>query len=306
MNSFYPKRLINFISICLLVLGVIVNINLIDHLNSNFENLTETDRNISFLSIGFIFFYLLSCIGALKKKVWSWIGITSYLILCSCDFIFGEHGFIIDLHLITLSLAFVFLALVVFFFFSKDVIHYFKVRAIHIAFVTILSSLLYYLISQSPNHNRNVVNSYYIEIIDNQIYLNDTLYSGTLVSNHPNGQMKFKGNVSNGYEDGTWNYFYSNGIIKKIINFNIGTPEGKVINYYSTGEQREIMHYFQGKLHGQYELWYSKNEIHITGNYVNGFKQGDWKEYENGILKIEKYNLDTLKQTEYFEENQLE
>ena len=93
MNQEYPKRIINFVSICLLILCLFVLTKEVSSLNKHYNNLTTTDKNLSIVVILFVSFALCSTIGIFKKKKWAWIGLTSYILYSTGAFLYEGYKF---------------------------------------------------------------------------------------------------------------------------------------------------------------------------------------------------------------------
>ena len=139
-------------------------------------------------------------------------------------------------------------------------------------------------------------------IITTRIYLNDQLIS----------EGKFD---SLGREEGEWKYFYQNGLVRTIGNFKQGKKhgtwiflseygkteqQGKYENgllsgtwkwYYPSGKLLREENYRKGKLNGSYlELADdSLGTILLQGEYLDGLRQGPWKELLNGLVREGNY-----------------
>ena len=64
---------------------------------------------------------------------------------------------------------------------------------------------------------------------------------------HPNGQLKYKGNYVNGYQDGYWEVYYSNGKLWHKGNYVNGDRHGYWEHYFTDGEVYYKGYYDMGK-----------------------------------------------------------
>lgn len=271
-------------------------------LKRNGENLTDLDKFSLIGVIAFSLFVIISCIFAFKRKEWSWVGITSFLVVTISVFVISNHytDFIPIMLIYLIPMILVLLATFIFLL-SKSVRNYFTVRIFHVISMFLLSYLVVFLATINPITDRKKVNSYYTSDVDNKVYLDSCLYSGILFTNHPNGSTAFEGEVKLGDKEGVWLYYHSNGNLETEVTYLKGKPNGKVITYFSNGTPREEHNFQNGKLHGQYKLWYDIDDLNVSGNYREDLKDGEWKKYEDGIVRIDKYKMDTLINTEYVE-----
>lgn len=302
MKSTYPKRLINFLSISLMIIGFMAIAREIGQLRNNLANLTEIDKQSSFLAIGLVSIVLVCCIGSMKRKYWGWIGITSYLIYSIGGYILDSYRYGNGDRLIVIIIPVMLILIVVLIFlFLNDVTKYFEVSFQHKILAMILSIGAYLSIARNPNPNPEIINFYYVDIVEEQYYLNEELYTGKVFSNHTNGNIEFEGHIKKGKEEGVWVYFHDNGQLQNTVTYLGGKPNGKDLTYFSNGTLREEKYYRDGKLDGEYKLWYDEDELDITGNFKNNKRHGEWKQYESQIIKIDRYIMDTLIETEYLE-----
>lgn len=302
MNQIYPKRLINAISATILLLGLIVMLKGIVQINMNFENLTNTDRFSSIWNIAFAGVAVISCIATYKNKFWGWIGITSYLIFSLSQYAHDYFKYGYDHHFILILIIGIVLIVMLMFLVGKSTTRYFNIKKLHLLVVIVIAGISYCCVTIDPISKNQRINSFYINIIDDKIFMGDTLYTGNIYSNHSNYNIHYEGKVIKGLEEGEWKQFFSNGNLKNIIRYRSGIPEGQEISYFSNGSIKEIKNYKEGKLHGKYELWNDVNKVSISGNYINGSRHGNWKTIEGGYEKNETINLDTILNTQYVEQ----
>ena len=200
MNSIYPKRLLNFLAIGIMVLSVLVLSRVIGHLRNNIVNLSEIDKLSSYLSIGMLALILVCCVGGLMRKYWGWIGMTSYLTYTIGEEFYdriklgsGEHELIFIIPL------YVFFVGVIIFLLSKTVSEYFKVNTLHKLLVFILPLFVYFGLNRDPIEDIQRVNLYYVDLVEEQFYLKNNRFTGILFSNHKNGNLQMEGGVEDGF-----------------------------------------------------------------------------------------------------------
>lgn len=55
------------------------------------------------------------------------------------------------------------------------------------------------------------------------------------------------------------------------------------------------------KLNGAYKLWLDKDQLETSGNFKDHKKHGEWRLYEPEMIKIERYDMDSLIGVKYLE-----
>jgi len=113
---------------------------------------------------------------------------------------------------------------------------------------------------------------------------------------YENGQLKVKKYYENGKELGEYKEYYENGKLSEIGNgrkaeiyyengklkavagLKNGKPDGKYTEYYENGNLKRIAHFKDETLHGEYKSCEENGLLWSAGNYVNGKKDGQWKE----------------------------
>lgn len=63
-----------------------------------------------------------------------------------------------------------------------------------------------------------------------------------------------------------------------------GAYYGPVTRYYPDGKILYSYSLINGKREGKYEMYDVRNQLERTGNYIDGWAEGEWKGYENGKL----------------------
>lgn len=327
MNSFYPKRVINFLSFCLWIVALMAGTRALFGFLSDMHNFTYVDMISRLITLLFIVFVLLSIAMVIWKNTWAWIGITSYLLyslfIFTIDFYYG--GFQYSLQTIILVLLVIIGALV--FAFKKPVLRYFNVTSIYLLVTVFLSMAMCYIANIDPLDEGYEVNSIYLDYEKDMFHLDGERFTGKVFENHKNGTLSYIGDVQNGAEQGEWKYYFENGNVQLVTNFkeglshgesqlyyedgNIqmlnyyheGLKEGKETIFYNSGEIDVISNYKKGILDGQYKSWFSSGQVEIVGTYSAGKKEGKWSMYDfnSPIAKVELYKMDTLEKVYYTE-----
>lgn len=147
------------------------------------------------------------------------------------------------------------------------------------------------------------------------------IYSIFSQNTYPNGQVKVKGNKTNGewleyYEngqtlrkenyvngvlEGDCFYYHENGKIKEKVKYINGSPEGDLAIYYKNGELASKGKYINGKKEGELLTYHDNGQLNTKGKYVYGKKEGEWvSNYESGRIKDRITYINGLKNGEYF------
>jgi antitoxin component YwqK of YwqJK toxin-antitoxin module len=123
-------------------------------------------------------------------------------------------------------------------------------------------------------------------------------FSGVLVENFPNGQVKSKTEYRQGkkhgaewmwYEDGKlyWERSYENGEKhgahrgwwpngrqKFLYRFENGTYEGEVLEWYDNGQLFRRLHYVKGEEAGEQKAWRENGKLYVNYVMKNGKRYG--------------------------------
>ncbi|MFK8044137.1 MAG: hypothetical protein AB8B72_01480 [Crocinitomicaceae bacterium] len=296
----YPKRIINFISICLLIISSIAVVRQVVDFSENYSNLTSIDSVLTLVMIAFIIFGLLSSVAILKKRKWGWIGLTSQLIY-SLVWISLNYS-VVEVHWLTILIVLVIFLGIIAFFFTKAVRDYFGIKKFDLLLTFIIPAVVFCILINEPiETGATSINTYYLEFKNEKYYFNDSLFSGNSFYNHQNGQTEFYGKLEEGLAQGEWNYFDEEGNLISTSNFKNGLLHGAETNYFSWGGVSEKKSYRNDTLDGDYELWFSEKEPRTKGNYNMGLKQGEWLNYDinSNIIKVDVYNLDKIDSSYY-------
>ena len=241
-------------------------------------------------------------IAAFKRKYWSWIGMTSFLLYALDESILDFYTLGIgDYPLMAVIVVSIITFGLIIFLLSKDVVDYFHVSTVHKIIAVILPILVYIVLNRDPNPNTERINFHYVDIIGEDVYFNDSLYTGEVFYHLPNGNMDFAGHVINGKVEGEWIHFHDNGEIRNTVSYVNGQAQGKDLSYFSDGVLKEEKHYQNGKLNGVYKLWLDKDQLEKSGTFKDHKKHGEWRLYEPEMIKLERYHMDSLIEVEYLE-----
>jgi antitoxin component YwqK of YwqJK toxin-antitoxin module len=142
-------------------------------------------------------------------------------------------------------------------------------------------------------------------------YYNNTPYTGSAISYHPNKRLKYKVNFVNGLKDGEFiihrengklfsSHIYKNdkrnGEHKRYDNkgslilehgmYLDDLKTGDWIKYFENGMVETKQSFVDDKENGVYETYYLSGQLKAKGNFENGVKSGLWEYYyESGNLK---------------------
>jgi antitoxin component YwqK of YwqJK toxin-antitoxin module len=160
---------------------------------------------------------------------------------------------------------------------------------------TKLKKLLYLLLfiplisfSQETKNVLNIdtIKEEYIKTTDGITYYNGKPYNGVFISNHDNGQLKFKANFKDGKRDGLYEEYYENGQLKIKTTHKNGLENGLKEWYFKNGQLGYKQYYKYGKRDGLSEEYYHDNgQFKFKSNYKYGKQDGLFERYyENGQL----------------------
>ena len=295
MKSMYPKRIIMIIAICTIILALFAVLDGTNYIRENGHNMTAIDQKIFYYLIGFNVVAIICSVLAIKNSAIGWIGFAVFSIFSIVQIILAINNLGAGSYPIAIFLPFIIVLLItVIFLFTDRVRKYFQVNFSHMLIVVVLSGLSYYVLSIDPLEDKSKVSDLYIEYIDDQVYLNNEKFTGMLYSKYPNSNLSYIGSVMNGNYDGDWKEYFEDGKIKSTYCFLERGLVGKEVLYFSSGEIREETNYKDGVEDGNYELWLTPEFLHITGNFVDGSKDGEWKKYEVDMVETSLFHLDTL------------
>ena len=98
-------------------------------------------------------------------------------------------------------------------------------------------------------------------------------------------------NHINGFENGTWTYYYdSTTIIAWEMNFLLGEKHGKHVYYSKEGDTTALENYKNNQLHGVKRNFYRGGKIHKHVNYSLGILNGPFFSFNKEGKVLEKLN----------------
>lgn len=149
--------------------------------------------------------------------------------------------------------------------------------------------------------------------------LKNGIFEGDFVFYFENGNIKETGKMTDGNKSGIWKKYYDNGAIECEGEYIDGKYNGKWIFWYESGKQNvpvEINGYtlnatsdkelpkqkkaemnFKNDLeNGLVTIWYENNQIFRQGKYIDGKRDGEWKEWneEGALVKKGKFKKGAL------------
>lgn len=139
-------------------------------------------------------------------------------------------------------------------------------------------------------------------IVSSAIYKNDLLLSqGGIIDVkgrkqevwkefYPDNTLKSEGKYLDNKKFEKWKYFYENGKAEQIGEYNKnGTPIGKWIWYYENGDTLRFEKFRRGIEDGQLIEKTDSGSVIRKGEYLDGFKEGEWIYELNDYIEIGSY-----------------
>lgn len=104
------------------------------------------------------------------------------------------------------------------------------------------------------------------------------------------GFKRVEGQYKNGLMDGTWTWYYSNGMVESMSEYKEGTRDGQTKEYSPRGVLLEETQYKQGDKDGLERVYYKDGTLLRQGYYVADNGVGRWEYYhENGQLSEQSF-----------------
>ena len=122
------------------------------------------------------------------------------------------------------------------------------------------------------------------------IYYKGEPYSGEIIYNYRNGQLKEKKNYKDGQLDGLFEEYYENSsqlLLRE--NYKDGQEDGLQVVYYFNGQVQTKSNYKDGREVGSFEEYYENGQLEMRWDNIAGQQYNYERYYENGQLK-EKVN----------------
>lgn len=301
MGGIYPQRLIRLTASILAISGSYLLAKSAIYFFHNSHNLTEIDLYVIWTEISIQAFTILSGIYAFKRKIWAWIGITSFLLISIIEFVFLVIHKEIDISLILILFTIGLLVAPTLFLFFRSVLTYFKINYKHLLTTLTLSIIVAFILSTDPLPYKDKVNIIYLDKINDSFFIDLKPFTGFTYTNFPDGKINYKGALRKGLKVGTWKHYYPDGELKKQSKFINGKLDGKSTSYFKNGEKAEELNYLNNHRHGSFMQWDVDGNLLIEGSYNNGFKNETWFTYDivDTIARIDLYRNDTLDDTSY-------
>ena len=114
------------------------------------------------------------------------------------------------------------------------------------------------------------------QIINGIIFLPNTTepFTGNNLCEYINGQVKSKGEIKDGKNDGKWIWWHENGQKGLEKNYKDGKLDGKVTGWYNhiglDGQIWSEKHYKDGKKDGKWTRWYENGQMLSEEHYKDG------------------------------------
>jgi len=88
-------------------------------------------------------------------------------------------------------------------------------------------------------------------------FFENDIISGEYREYHPNGQLKVKGQYTDGLYDGDWEYYEADGIRVGYAHFNKGNGQ-QVALHYGSQKKRIVINFEDNEKNGE-EIWYNRD-----------------------------------------------
>jgi antitoxin component YwqK of YwqJK toxin-antitoxin module len=104
------------------------------------------------------------------------------------------------------------------------------------------------------------------------------------------GTLRAEGTYTNNVRTGLWKFYHPNGRLEQIGKYDAkGRGTGNWKWYYDNGALRRDENLFEGIHEGDYVEYDRDSTILLEGNYVDGIKEGFWREGEKGYREEGNY-----------------
>jgi antitoxin component YwqK of YwqJK toxin-antitoxin module len=120
-------------------------------------------------------------------------------------------------------------------------------------------------------------------VTTDETYRNDTL-NGKKLQYSQSAKLKVIEFYRNGLLDGERTSFYDDGKVQEEGVYKQGKRQGLTKWYLQSGTLSMEYNYTDGILNGISKMYDEKGLIKQEGNFVNDNEEGEWKEYEGGVL----------------------
>lgn len=111
-----------------------------------------------------------------------------------------------------------------------------------------------------------------------------------------NGRIQAEGSYENSQKTGLWKYYFENGNLEQIgVYDNQGRAKGEWKWYYPNTSLRRVESFFEDLAQGEMIEYASDSTVLAQGSYVDGNKEGFWKENVHGYRDEGEY-LDDVRE----------
>ena len=125
-----------------------------------------------------------------------------------------------------------------------------------------------------------------LKAVNGTLYLNDTLFSGTVYAIFP-GTYDTAAimNFSNGAEDGIWKKYFAGNTLEETRQFKQGKKIGEYTAWWPNGKKRLQYRFAAGEYEGTCYEWNENGQLVKEANYKAGHEDGLQKIfYDNGKI----------------------
>lgn len=98
---------------------------------------------------------------------------------------------------------------------------------------------------------------------------------------YPSGEIQAEGEYVDNLKEGKWKYFYTSGKSRQVGQYRKGLPHGEWNWYYENGLSWREEIYRKGKEDGLMTEYDTLGNVILTGEYIDGYKNGLWVSHIN-------------------------
>lgn len=126
-----------------------------------------------------------------------------------------------------------------------------------------------------------------VNVQDGQVYVNQKLFSGYLISFYFNtSDTLSKEGFLNGKQHGTSKRWYPKGILSEVREYRNGAKNGRQVAFWENGNTQFDFLSINDAYEGEYKEWNNEGKLIHLAHYSNGQEEGVQKLwYDNGKIR---------------------
>lgn len=136
-------------------------------------------------------------------------------------------------------------------------------------------------------------------------YKNKQPFSGVALNYFKDGSLHYSTSYKDGYKNGEWRIWFSNGNLQKVGNTLNEKEEGIYREYYKSGKLKYEYHYKQGKKVDIWKSWYENGQQWTSRDFKNNILDGKVLVWDTDGTLTKEYtyrNGTMIGKEHYFEE----